>query len=621
METPQGIPIWNVFYAAYNIAGTFGKLVQDINSNVLAVINERLVTSENSPSLVAEDETFRFAVTVIDNDRGPIALANITAGTYDLHRIRAGVETTIAAGVAFSKLVGLIYTDIAFATADWNPDDAYLVLPNFDTTVTIGGNTYYVPMTGWSGLVHNLTNIEGKIDTLQAALGNAGADMSAVSELDDGAVAAYIKYAREQIRGHNQTRIGLIVPSLADIGTDAANEAIFALLERISTPNYIDQTKVDAGQQNWLEYDLLIVGSDANYAFATANLDDLVTMKIPIIVVSSAVAIHLGMGHDAVADTGAVTNIYVETRGERVIGLLIDEGYFTGVGDQTIFSAGSVSSRLDMSDPQLSENLLATVGGGGGGTNAETVVGDLPYSDGSGAINTLDDNTEMPAGRTFTGCFLHAENLNSAGEELFRRLCLNITQSISTPSLEIKANAAKINRIWGETYAAGLAQGAGDVASNSQLDELVRAIADILRAGGSGDAAAIVAKTDLMNSDSGGPTTLNDANPSDTIVPSSLPTKMHLTFDISTITTNLDDITLEVKVGTNGNERVVAFYRLTSDGADLSCDKGSGVSAVIKERKIDISNILVFTSEQVLVERTKNAGVDNAIPYQWICGV
>ena len=310
------------------------------------------------------------------------------------------------------------------------------------------------------------------------------------------AISDYVRYAREMIRAHAQARIGLIVPDLSNIGSDTTNAAIFTLLNEISTANYIDQTEIDNGEQNWLEYNLLIVGSDANYAFTTSNLDDLVTMKIPIIAVSSAVAIFMKMGHNGVADTGSVTNIYVETIGNRIMA-----SAFGATGDQTIFSAGSVSSRIDMSDAQLSENLLATVGGGAGGTNAETVVGDMPYTDGSGTIYTLDDGTELPSGRFFAGCFLHANNLSSDGEEFFKLICRNIIQSTTTVSLELKANAAKVNRIWGETYAAGLAQAAGSVASNAQLDSLVRAVADIVRSGGSGDLAAILADVTGLNGD------------------------------------------------------------------------------------------------------------------------
>lgn len=120
---------------------------------------------------------------------------------------------------------------------------------------------------------------------------------------------------------------------------------------------------------------------------------------------------------------------------------------------------------------------------------------------------------------------------------------------------------------------------------------------------------------------SSGTNTLNDANTSDTIVPTSLPTKMHVAFDISNLNNNLDDFTLEVKVGVSGSERVVEYYKLTSDGADITIDKGSGIGAVVKQRKIDISNILVYTGEQVLLNYTKNGATDRNVTYKYICGV
>lgn len=50
-----------------------------------------------------------------------------------------------------------------------------------------------------------------------------------------------------------------------------------------------------------------------------------------------------------------------------------------------------------------------------------------------------------------------------------------------------------------EINAAALAQGAGSVASNAQVDSLVRAVADIVRSGGSGDLAAILADVTGIN--------------------------------------------------------------------------------------------------------------------------
>jgi len=115
--------------------------------------------------------------------------------------------------------------------------------------------------------------------------------------------------------------------------------------------------------------------------------------------------------------------------------------------------------------------------------------------------------------------------------------------------------------------------------------------------------------------------TLNDANPSDTIVPISLPTKMQLIFDISNLNNANDDFTLEVKVGVSGSEQVVAYYKLTSDGTDITCDTGSGTGSVIKERRINIPNILVYYNEQVVVSRTKNSVTDRDVEYKFVCGV
>ena len=40
--------------------------------------------------------------------------------------------------------------------------------------------------------------------------------MESVSPVGAGTIAEYIRYTREQIRGHNQTRIGLIIPDLSN---------------------------------------------------------------------------------------------------------------------------------------------------------------------------------------------------------------------------------------------------------------------------------------------------------------------------------------------------------------------------------------------------------------------
>jgi hypothetical protein len=117
--------------------------------------------------------------------------------------------------------------------------------------------------------------------------------------------------------------------------------------------------------------------------------------------------------------------------------------------------------------------------------------------------------------------------------------------------------------------------------------------------------------------------TLNTAtaNPhTATIVPISLPTKMHIAIDIFNLNTNLDDFEVQVSVGTSGNERVIAWYGLTSDGTDITADVGSGSGSVIKTRRIDISGIRIASGEQMIVSLKRNAGVDDTVDYKYLCG-
>ncbi|MCK4527324.1 hypothetical protein KAW18_08120 [candidate division WOR-3 bacterium] len=185
------------------------------------------------------------------------------------------------------------------------------------------------------------------------------------------------------------------------------------------------------------------------------------------------------------------------------------------------------------------------------------------------------------------------------------------TDIAAIPTVMVGTNSAALAANW----TAGLATILGNfsAARIGYLDELAAANLPT-------DVDAVKAKTDLLNSASG-TSTLNDANVSDTIVPSSLPTKMHVIFDISTIIVAADDFTLEVKVGAAASERVVAYYKITSDGSDTTIDKGSGTGAVVKQRRIDISDIMVYTGEQVLLNYTKSSVTDRNVLYRYVCGV
>ena len=184
--------------------------LKDINDNILTIINERLVVSKNNPTMTSIDEEYRFEFVLIDNDTGPIASASIEPGTYNLDRIRGGVTTSITSGVTFDKTDGRIYTDITFDTATWNPDDTYLLTPQLDTIVVIGGGIYYPALGSWSGLVSDLSNIEAKIDAIASDVDNLFPKNDAVTyhvmttgdNLNDGSYDSpflTIYYAIEQL--------------------------------------------------------------------------------------------------------------------------------------------------------------------------------------------------------------------------------------------------------------------------------------------------------------------------------------------------------------------------------------------------------------------------------------
>ncbi|GAJ15469.1 unnamed protein product, partial [marine sediment metagenome] len=141
-------------------------------------------------------------------------------------------------------------------------------------TITLQGTGFSAKIvTGTIYRILNISSVEIEVGAIAAALGNPTGDMSAVAQSDAAALAAYIKQLKEHYRAHDQTRICLVVPDLANLASDLPNTAIKAELDKIGSVSLLDQGGVDGGQEDWDTYDLVVVGSNDYAAFVNTNID------------------------------------------------------------------------------------------------------------------------------------------------------------------------------------------------------------------------------------------------------------------------------------------------------------------------------------------------------------
>jgi hypothetical protein len=313
-----------------------------------------------------------------------------------------------------------------------NEDKGAASFNNVNGTITLQGTGFSAKIvTGTIYRILNISSVEIEVGAIAAALGNIGADMSAVTQSDAASLAAYIKQLKEHYRAHDQTRICLVVPDLANLASDLPNTAIKAELDKMGSVSLLDQTGVDGGQEDWEVYDLVVVGSNDYAAFVNTNIDDLILYHGPIMVCNRDVAMHLKIGATQ-TQSASDTNEYCQTIANRVMQLI-----FGSVGEKVLFDSAQVSDRLDMSDADLTEQVLmvdAAVD-----DNTKVVVGWLPAESPDAETYELNDGSTLPSGRLFTGCFVHADHLTDLGKSLLRRLARNLTQAHLHPlSVQVK---------------------------------------------------------------------------------------------------------------------------------------------------------------------------------------
>lgn len=100
------------------------EVLQDAIQNI--VVGSTVQAS--GPESTAVDTTCVFYVALEADGGGPAAEADITAGTYDIVRTRAGVPTTIVDGGTSSKEQGRVFFTYTFPNADWEVGDTYRIV-------------------------------------------------------------------------------------------------------------------------------------------------------------------------------------------------------------------------------------------------------------------------------------------------------------------------------------------------------------------------------------------------------------------------------------------------------------------------------------------------------------
>lgn len=114
----------------------------------------------------AEVDNASYYGVIIQDDTGTVVSSgDITAGTYDVVRMRAGSRSTIVNDSASSKADGRVYVDYNFPNASWVVGDMFEVW--FEgIQVVIGTETIIYPVLVLQGRISMEESIETKIDTL-----------------------------------------------------------------------------------------------------------------------------------------------------------------------------------------------------------------------------------------------------------------------------------------------------------------------------------------------------------------------------------------------------------------------------------------------------------------------
>lgn len=225
--------IGNKTDSAVATVGTDKSLVayiKGILNTVLSISTQQTEIAIYGPQTVDVDNTGHFELTLVDKDVGLVPLADITPGTYQLKRIRAGVSTDIGAASTWSKANGRVYVDITFEAANWSTDDSFQIVPAGDTSYVVGATTLYPPLPTISGIILDISTIESKIDTIDNNLDSLIIDVGDGSATSLGSVVSILGDPTSPISTVLGTNIVLAVGG----GSIAADQSVQSLVRYVT---------------------------------------------------------------------------------------------------------------------------------------------------------------------------------------------------------------------------------------------------------------------------------------------------------------------------------------------------------------------------------------------------
>ena len=249
-------------------------------------------------------------------------------------------------------------------------------------------------------------------------------------------------------QSHQTIHCMFIVPEALDANggpTDPGNKLLKNQLEVWLEISVFTQTEIDAGTWNPSVYDLIVLGGDTTTAWTLANLDDLVTLHVPKICVTSDIAIKLLVGTDG-GNTGAQTTVYID----NVMNQSLKDAGIYSVGDQTVLSTPRAIQMLNMSDAGLSEELIAVDVVGSSGDNTKCIVAYTSKFARAGCINLDINADDLSASVMYIGYGKWFADCTTMGKYLFQTLIhLFLHEAISVSLFVREIGATTFTRLFG----------------------------------------------------------------------------------------------------------------------------------------------------------------------------